>query len=207
MDVYQATMVCAECKQSNRVIITAEVSSAPCENCNANLVRLKRYDGVIYVMKNSRVGGVKIGMTQRDVFRRAKQVSGTGVPGDFEVLAAFPSTNAARDERKIHEKLKSKKIKKEHFELEPVAAIVKVRSILNRRDWVYIKRSLRAPVEARIEEQKQLLAARLGAGDQPRFAQADMFADSPTVEQSPSEGEKTEGDRKPRGFLVNLFQS
>ena len=65
MDVYQATIICAECKQTNKVIVTREVSSAECESCSANLMRLRRFDGVIYILKNVHVKGVKIGIDRR----------------------------------------------------------------------------------------------------------------------------------------------
>ena len=202
MDVYQATIICAECKQSNKVIVTREVSSAECESCSANLMRLRRFDGVIYILKNVHVKGVKIGMTCHDVFRRAKAVSGTGVPGDFEVIAAFPSNNAARDERKIHDRLGKSKIKKRHFDLDPVTAVVKVRTILGHKDWVYLKKKLRAEVEALIDDRRQKTATRLGPKVAKLPMQVDLFSGETAIDKTATDIEK---HKHGGGFLANLF--
>lgn len=201
MDVYLATTACAACKAENRVIMTQDVKSASCENCGETLLKLKRFDGVIYIMANKRVRGVKIGMTRKDAFNRAKQLSGTGVPGQFEVLAAFPSHNPLRDERKVHEKLARKRLAKEHFDLEPIDAIAKVRSILQ-KDWVYIHRSVALAVEQKITSQREAVANRFKKGAKTP-AQTELFdVAMPVAEISES---STNEPPKGRGFLANLF--
>lgn len=208
MEVYQITTVCAECKYENRVIIAEESASAPCDNCGASLLRAKRFDGVIYVMSNPRVQGVKIGMTRKNAFNRAKQISGTGVPGSFSVIAAFPSNNTAKDERKVHEKLIRKRMSKEHYELDAVTAVLKVRTILG-KEWVYLSRKHERLVIAALEEQREKAKKRFaGKTDQP--SQIDMFggdvqSDSDaSAERIPIQAD--DGPDKPKGFLATLFR-
>lgn len=207
MDVFQATLNCAECKQSNKVLIARELGSPDCENCGANLIKIKRFDGVIYVLKNKHVRGVKVGRSN-DVYRRAKEVSGTGTPGSFDLMAAFPSHNAKQDERKVHEKMKSKRIAKEHFELEPDEAIVKVRTALGGRDWVLIHKSMRAKVEQRIEEQRTKAKLKFQTKKpEASPSQIELFGqanDEPKVKEEESKSVVTPA--KGKGFLAHLFQ-
>ncbi|NJC05778.1 DNA-directed RNA polymerase subunit RPC12/RpoP [Sphingomonas kaistensis] len=205
MQVYQITTTCANCRSENRVIIADENASASCQACGSQLLKAKRFAGVIYVMSNPKVQGVKVGMTSRNVFARAKQISGTGVPGDFSVLAAFPSNNPNKDERKVHEKLSRKRIGKEHFDLDPVTAIVRIRTILS-KEWVFLDRKHERPVLERLTEQKEN-AQRRFAGGQSGAPQMDMFdavGPNPCQPEAPSAQENA-AELRPKSFLANLF--
>jgi hypothetical protein len=207
MDVYLATTACAECKAENRVIMTQDMKSALCEHCGKTLLKLKRFDGVIYVMANKSVRGVKIGMTRKDAFNRAKQISGTGVPGQFEVLAAFPSHNPVKDERKVHEKLTRKRLAKEHFDLDPIEAIAKVRSILQ-KEWVYLRKSVAPAVEQKVEAQRAVAAGRF---KKPSLIQTQTELFGEPAKQGGLEAargcsnEQAPIGRPPKGFLASLF--
>lgn len=229
MDVYQLTLKCASCSVDARVILSSGVSPVFCPNCNELLVRSKRFAGVVYVLHNARVGGVKIGMTQGDVFRRARQLSGTGVPGEFTVVAVFPSSNPLRDERKVHAKLIRHRIAKEHFELDPVKAAVRVRTILG-KDPTYLDRKYGEAFSALVQKQKESARAKFGqlglceAGEDRPAAddrQLSLSMDTSHPESSPASHDRNsaeehagagdansggaEAGNRTRGFLANLF--
>lgn len=156
MDVYQVTLLCAHCHTDNKVVFSSFTKDSACSNCGFRIMKSKRFAGVVYVLSHPEVGGVKIGMTEGDVFARARKISGTGVPGQFVVTAAFPSSNPRRDERKVHQKLKSSHKAKEHFALPPVEAVMKVRSILG-REPAYIDPGI-ASEFTRLREERRLRA-------------------------------------------------
>lgn len=202
MYVYQVTTECASCNHKNILIMTDKKRSAKCENCEGDLINFRRFDGVVYVLSNPRVEGVKIGMTKGDVFQRAKQVSGTGVPGRFEVIAAYPSKNPRADEKRVHDKLKRYRIAKEHFGLDEVTAVTKIKSTL-KREWVYLKPSFVSAVEDRILSQKAAIKANLsGTGSsEPSNVQTELF-DRHADHKHEAEPDQS---KKPGGFLANLF--
>jgi len=164
LDVYQVTLICAECRCESKAILSNAVSEALCGACGAKVLKARRFAGVVYVMSHRKVSGVKIGMTRHDVFRRAKQISGTGVPGHFTVMAAFPSSNPMKDERKVHERLVRAHLAKEHFELDPVVAVAKVRSILN-REPAFLDRDIEPAVSQLRQEQRQKALGRFAGPD------------------------------------------
>ncbi len=206
MQVYQITTTCADCRSENKIIIADETAAAPCQACGVQLIKAKRFAGVIYIMSNPRVQGVKIGMTSRDVFARAKQISGTGVPGNFSVIAAFPSNNPNKDERKVHEKLNRRRTGKEHFDIDPVTAVVRLRTILQ-KDWVFLDRTYERQVAEKVIEQKESAKRRFSGGGS-EAPQIELF-DEPDPQITPPspqrETQPNNGGPKPKGFLANLF--
>lgn len=176
MEIYQVTLACASCGRENKAILSASITEVICSACDARVLKSKRFAGVIYVMAHPKVASVKIGMTERNVFTRAKQISGTGVPGQFRVMAAFPSANPGKDERKVHEKLKRVLVEKEHFDLDPVVAVAKVRSILG-RDPAYIDHGIEPAFTALREEQRAKALSNFAAAPQGNWEDAeDAFA-------------------------------
>lgn len=173
LDVYQVTLTCAKCGRENRAILSASTTEATCNSCDAQVLKARRFAGVIYVMSHPNVDGVKIGKTERNVFTRAKQISGTGVPGQFVVMAAFPSVNPDKDERKVHEKLSRSWMDKEHFDLDPVVAVTKIRSILS-REPAYIDPTIEAAVAALREEQRLKAFSRFASSHAPKSENAEM---------------------------------
>lgn len=204
MDVYQVTLTCAHCKNETRAILSNGVSGAVCNSCGAKVLKAKRFDGVVYVLSHPKVSGVKIGMTRHDVFKRAKQISGTGVPGDFIVMAAFPSINPIKDERKVHDKLSRFRMVKEHFELDAVTAVTKVRTILN-REPAFVHKGIEAAVTELREHQRQKTLKGFGA------TQLDKSSSNSTIDlfsQDKPESRPEEAAENPsssKGFPANLF--
>lgn len=160
MDIYQISWTCSECKAENKLIITDTVRSSACPECFTGSLGALKFQGAVYVLSNPRVDGVKIGMTRGDVWRRAKKISGTGVPGNFKVVAIFASHRPLQDESKVHRKLQRYWIDKEHFSLEPASAIAKVRTALGGREPVFVDKSCGREFEAIVEEQRAVAAQR-----------------------------------------------
>lgn len=196
MNVYQIIVTCPTCQIQSTLILTDNTKSANCDECGEQILNFRRFDGCVYVLKNAKVEGVKIGMTSGDVFSRAKQISGTGVPGNFQVVAAFHSRNPRKDEKKIHTKLARLNIEKEHFNIDPVKAVAKVRTTLG-RDWVYLKPQYRQEVEALIEEQRMKAAARFSGGQKSAThekAQKELF-DRADVKKSERSDQREKASR------------
>lgn len=204
MDVYQVTLTCAHCKNETKAILSNGVSGAICNSCGEKVLKAKRFDGVVYVLSHPKVSGVKIGMTQHDVFKRARQISGTGVPGDFIVMAAFPSINPIKDERKVHDKLSKFRMAKEHFELDTVVAVAKVRTILN-REPAFLHTSIEAAVSELREHQRQKTLKGFGSKQLDKSSSTstiDLFNQDKT-ESKPDQPQETPVSSK--GFPANLF--
>jgi hypothetical protein len=134
--------------------ISRRVTGLACPNCAGPIGRTKPIAGVLYVMKNAHQAGVKIGITSKTVAQRARALSGTGVIGRYEVCAVFACRNPKRDERKIHERLKGKRIEKEHFLLEPAEAISKIHTILKNAPMEIDKKVKIAYEQIRAENKK-----------------------------------------------------
>ena len=130
--LYEFQGVCQQCaSQVSATVHNGELLNV-CEECKEPPFELTQYTGLVYILKNQNQQGVKIGKTTKTVEQRAKQLSATGVPGKFEVIAIFPTKRPDKDEKKIHDKLASKRLDKEHFDLEPVEAALKTYRILNK---------------------------------------------------------------------------
>lgn len=163
MDLYQISLTCPACGSETKGVIVPTVKTLLCQSCGANVSKVKRFDGVVYVMSNPHMPNVvKVGMTCKDVYERAKELSQTGVPGTYQVDAIFPAHRPKQDEEKAHAKLKKWNIpKSEHFNLNPVDAIVKVRSALQGRDAAMIHEQWREAVSAAVEKNRTETMAKL----------------------------------------------
>lgn len=73
--------------------------------------------GWIYIAKNKVYPQLKIGRTSHNPWVRAKSLSTSGVIDDYEILFAVSSFNQFLLEKKIHQKLKNKRFKKEFFNI------------------------------------------------------------------------------------------
>lgn len=103
-----------------------------CPDCNNDPFELSPMDGIVYVVTNPHQRGVKIGITSKTVEERIKALSTSGVAGCFRPVAIFPSNSPRRHEKRVHGKLAKVRIEKEHFDLEPIDAVLKVYRILNK---------------------------------------------------------------------------
>lgn len=181
MDIYQVTAQCPGCGGEVRVVLEKGNQSYGCDSCSRPVFKSTKLAGVVYVLSHPHVSGVKIGMTEKDVYKRAKAISGTGVPGDFEVIAYFPSHRPKADEKKVHAKLRGLGLGKEHFDLPEALAVAKVRSTLG-KEPLYVHRDVRGAYEALLEERREKAARRFAkkAGPVTREAgpsQVDMSFD------------------------------
>lgn len=73
--------------------------------------------GYVYVLINEHMGGlVKIGFTTRDTKERVRELSSaTGVPGRFELVEFYESSDVTRDEKEIHRILNKYRIPRSEF--------------------------------------------------------------------------------------------
>lgn len=163
--IYQVSVQCPDCAEELRVILGEEAGTYCCEKCSRQVIKATRLAGAVYVLSHPHVAGVKIGMTEGDVYRRAKAVSGTGVPGEFRVIAYFHSHRPKQDEKKVHAKLSRFSLGKEHFDLGEALAIAKVRSILAGRDPMFVHGEVREEYEKIVEERREKALRRLGKID------------------------------------------
>jgi len=81
--------------------------------------------GSVYVLVNPQIYNlVKIGYTRQDVEDRARQLSGTGVPGNWEVAHETEARRPEHLEEKVHRKLSEQRIQenREFFRVDPEEA-------------------------------------------------------------------------------------
>ncbi|MEQ9200238.1 MAG: GIY-YIG nuclease family protein [Rhodospirillales bacterium] len=153
--------LCAICKSPVSVISIGAELYESCSECGGVPFTVKAYDGVLYVVSNPNQKGVKIGITKKPIEARLKSLSSTGVPGKFIAHAVFPSNKLKSDEKRVHEKLTRKRIEKEHFELEPLEAVLKCYRILNRRTPVFFEQEMRTKFQLQLLIDKNKMELRL----------------------------------------------
>lgn len=111
-------------------------------------------DGWVYVLTNERVPGlVKIGKTSKVPEIRAKEVSKTGVPGQWVVVYKAFVPDYSNVERIVHDKLKAagQHDSKEYFTCKPFEAIRHI------RDSTKIKfQESKEDLDRKIRQQKEL---------------------------------------------------
>jgi hypothetical protein len=93
--------------------------------------------------------------------QRLKSLSSTGVPGEFMPIAIFPSDRPAQDEKKVHEKLRRFHLAKEHFDLEPVEAVLGAYRALNKRRPIFFNPELEKTFHLKLEEARIQMQLRL----------------------------------------------
>lgn len=130
--IYEYKGVCRHCATEVSVLIHNARIVGDCPDCKTEPFDLSPVAGVIYVVTNPNQNGVKIGITTKTVEERIKSLNSTGVPGKFQPIAIFPSNTPRKHEKKIHEKLSKVRIEKEHFDLDPIDAALKIYRILNK---------------------------------------------------------------------------
>lgn len=129
----------ARCTKCNLVVRIRAENETPikllCSSCNQLLIETKVYRGFVYLLSNPAMPGlVKIGFTERDVYKRAAELSTTGVPDRFYVHCFYVSEDPATDEEAIHFALSEcrDKTNREFFRLSPSEAVKKLGEILKR---------------------------------------------------------------------------
>jgi hypothetical protein len=132
-----------------------------CPSCGQAPFTSRRIKGLVYVVSNPNQTGVKVGLTTKSMEQRLKSLNSTGVPGDFEPIAVFPSDRPDADEKRVHEKLRRYNIAKEHFDLEPIDAVLGAYRALNKRRPIFFDSSLEETFELKLEEAKIQMRLRL----------------------------------------------
>jgi hypothetical protein len=130
--LFEVSGICQNCAEDFSSLVHNGELVSRCSACDEDPCGLRNIAGVIYVLKNYNQDGVKIGRTSKTVEQRAKQLSSTGVAGNFEPIAIFPSPTPPKHEKRIHDKLGKFKLDKEHFSLEPLDAVLRVYRGLNK---------------------------------------------------------------------------
>ncbi len=131
--LYEISGICMHCAETYNLLVNSGEIVGCCSSCNNDPFEMSKVEGVVYVIKNDNQLGVKIGITTKSVEQRIRQLSSTGVPGSFYPIAIFPTATPRKHEKMAHEKMVKFKLEKEHFNLEPVDAVLKVYRALNKR--------------------------------------------------------------------------
>lgn len=160
--LYEIKGVCHYCAAEYKIIISDDETHGICPECGENPIKFKKFKGLIYIINNPNQTGLKVGLTTKDINLRLKQLSGTGVPGKFSLMAVFPSDNPKYDEKKAHDRLKKYYLDKEHFDISALDATLNVYRALNRRTPIIYDKQLEDDFNIEIEKSRALINERLG---------------------------------------------
>lgn len=153
--------VCQHCAAEVKVLVLNGEPLDDCASCSQGPFSARRIKGLIYVIHNPNQTGVKVGLTTKSMEQRLKSLSSTGVPGDFIPIAIFPSDRPAADEKRVHEKLRKYNIAKEHFDLQPVEAVLGAYRALNKRRPIFFDSTLEETFHLKLEEARIQMQLRL----------------------------------------------
>lgn len=159
--LYEFHGICQHCAEENKVIFLNGELLSECSKCSQSPFVVKRFRGIIYVIHNPNQAGVKIGLTTKSMEQRLKSLNSTGVPGNFQTIAIFPSDNPAADEKRVHDKLRRKNLAKEHFDIEPVDAVLAAYRALNKRQPIFFDDSIRDTFHLKLEKARIEMQLRL----------------------------------------------
>ena len=153
--------VCQFCKSEVTILINEGELQDNCPKCHEIPFTLNQLQGIIYIVSNPNQRGVKIGRTKKTVSARCKELSSTGVPGSFEPIAIFPSKNVIKDEKKVHDKLKRKKIEKEHFDVSEIDGVLAAHRALNKREPIFFENAYEERFHLELKKAKIEMQLRL----------------------------------------------
>ncbi|MDF7809584.1 GIY-YIG nuclease family protein [Pontiellaceae bacterium B12219] len=159
--LYEISGACQHCATEYTVTVHNDKQLNSCPECGESPFGLKKYKGLVYIVKNENQAGVKIGMTERTIESRLKSLNNTSVPGKFKCVALFPSDRPKKDETKIHDKLVKFKLDKEHFDLSPVDACLKCYRTLNRKRPIFHMSDVEEVFDLKLQEAKIQMEIRL----------------------------------------------
>ena len=163
--IVQLSGICENCSATYSVVLHQSALHGKCPECENKPLKVRRFEGVIYVVKNDLLDGVKVGLTTKPIEQRLRSLSSTGVPGKFRAIALFPTNKLKDKEKKAHLKLSKNRIDKEHFNVDPVTACHAVYTALNRAvKPIFFDDSIRGEFELRLEESRNEILRRLGGG-------------------------------------------
>jgi hypothetical protein len=159
--LYEIRGVCNHCAADYKVIISDSETHGICPECGEKPIKFRKIKGMVYVINNPNQRGVKVGLTTKDINNRLRSLSSTGVPGKFELLCIFPSNDPKTDEKKAHEKLRKFFLDKEHFDIEPLNAILLVYSALNRREPIFYSPKMEEEFNKTLDIRKETMQKKL----------------------------------------------
>ena len=86
----------------------------------------------MYVLINPKISDlVKIGFTRRSPRKRAKELSGSWVPGEYKVAHKVEVGDPEKVERRVHTELSNQRVRGgEFFEVEPERAVQAIRKVM-----------------------------------------------------------------------------
>ena len=131
--LFQIKGICQNCAEDANILVHNGLPKSRCSSCDEDPFEIETITGVVYIINNDNQKGLKIGQTSKTVEQRCKQLASTGVPGTFHPIAIFPSTNPKKHEKRAHDKLLNKNLAKEHFDLEPVEAVLSLYRTFNKK--------------------------------------------------------------------------
>lgn len=155
------TGICQHCAEEVSVVVLDGQVIDKCHACSEIPFAVNKVKGLIYVVSNPNQTGVKIGLTTKSLDQRIKSLNTTGVAGSFVPIAIFPSNRPKLDEQKVHDKLTKFRIAKEHFDLEPVDAVLKAYRALNKRKPIFYDPYHEETFGLRLEQAKVQMKLRL----------------------------------------------
>lgn len=97
----------------------------------SNSISCSSPSGSVYVLTNPEMPNlVKIGHTTRTAAKRAKELSGTGVPGEYKVAYEIPVDHPRQVERRVHHRLSDERISRgEFFKVSPKRAAREIKRV------------------------------------------------------------------------------
>ena len=133
---------CQHCAADYDIIQMDDQFHGKCLECKSPPLKTKAYKGLIYVLSNPQNEGVKIGLTNKTLDARLRTLRSAAVFGVLKKIAFWPSDNAKKHEKMVHDKLVRFRIKdsfgKEFFKLDPIEACAKVSKVL-RKDPIFFR--------------------------------------------------------------------
>lgn len=157
----EITGICQHCAEEIKMLVLNGEALDSCPKCRDMPVGVRKVKGLVYIVSNPNQNGVKVGLTTKSMEQRLRSLNSTGVPGDFTPVAIFPSDRPSFDEKRVHEKLRRYNIAKEHFDLEPIEAVLKAYRALNKRQPIFFDESLKETFNLKLEQARVDMALRL----------------------------------------------
>ena len=155
------TGICQHCAAEVKTLTLTDRVVGKCHACGHEPFTLRKVKALIYVVANPNQRGVKVGLTTKSMEDRIRSLNSTGVAGDFVPIAIFPSERPKFDEERVHDKLRSHHLAKEHFDVEPVEAVLKAYRALNKREPIFFDDSVKETFRLKLEEAKIQMQLRL----------------------------------------------
>ncbi|WP_417469702.1 GIY-YIG nuclease family protein [Maricaulis sp.] len=195
MVAFMVQTTCPNCGEQAECVLWRAKVRFVCSGCQASYGEARPLKGFVYVAFNERQPGfAKVGLTTKDPEQRMKEISrGAGSIGTWKVGALFHSNRPEADEKRCHDKLKRFQEKSEVFCIDPVEAMLKVRTALSYREPLHMASKYRAEFDIAVAERRQK-ARHLQESDTPEANAPDEI------------GVSSAGEVKPqRGLFSNLF--